>query len=76
MHVLQIADQRGRTQVIAAGRDQRLMHVQRDRTRAVDPCERVAAARRPRAGVGVRAKRVLDQTLVAGDVRQSINVFR
>ena len=45
-HVLQIADDGGGAQVIAAGRDQRLMHVQRDGGGAANPAEIDAALAR------------------------------
>jgi hypothetical protein len=74
-HVLQVADDRGGPQVGAAGGDQRLVHVQRDRAGAADAPEihrRLAPEhRRPRTRLEDGGDPVLD----AADGGQVVRVF-
>ena len=74
-HPLEIADDFGRAQIAPARGDQRLMHVQRDRERAVD----VREIRRGSAVDGrVRGGRdgLGHQGLGAGEVQLPVDIFR
>lgn len=73
-HVLQVADKRCGAQILPAGRNQRPMHVQRDRARAPDPRERIAAV----MPTGQRSpltssQRLRDELLGSGHVWDSID---
>ena len=72
-HVPQVADQRSRAQLLSAGGDQRLVHVQRDRERTLDPRERIPSIgeRDHRAVLSVRDRRG-DQRVLAGQVGQPV----
>jgi hypothetical protein len=77
LHVLQVADQPRRAQILTTGGNQRLVHMQRDRASTIDPRERIAHTvtpehRRPTTG----ADRLIDHALGAADVRQPIDVLR
>jgi len=74
-HPLQVADDSRRGQVRSAGRDQRLVHVQGDRERAVDAGNvhrRVPEEHRP---VPAGADRHLDQPLRTAQVRQTVDIL-
>ena len=74
-HVLQVADDRRGAQVVAAGGDQRLMHVQRDGRGAAQTSEVDAALgqqRRSRPG----ALRLLDERFGAAEVGEPVDALR
>ena len=75
-HVAKVADEACRPQIVSAGRDQRLVHVQRDRERAVDSRERIPGARvrEHRTLRGVRDRRG-DQRLATREVGQPVDVL-
>ena len=67
LHVLQVADQPRRTQIITAGGNQRLVHMQRDRASAIDSRERIARAIAPEHGLQTPATHCLvDQAQISG----------
>ena len=73
-HVLQVADDLGGAKIGAAGWNQWLVHVQRDRARRLDAAESDLVLRpifRRRGG----ADRLLEVRFAPGDHRQPINVF-
>jgi hypothetical protein len=75
-HPLQVADHRRRAQLRSGGRDERLVHVQGDRERAVDARDvhrRLTADHRPASAGGDRR---LDQLLRTAQVRQAVHVLR
>ena len=76
VHVLQVADQPSAADVVPPGRDQRLVHVQRDRERRLDPGQRLRhlVAEEDRALTG-RPHGLGDQRLGAADVRQPVDVL-
>jgi hypothetical protein len=74
-HVLQVTDDRRGGQVVAAGGDQRLMHVQRDGRGAAQTSEVDAALgqqRRSRPG----ALRLLDERFGAAEVGEPVDALR
>ena len=75
-HVPQVADQRSRAKLLSAGRDQRLVHVQRDPERTLDPHERIPSIgeRDHRAILSVRDRRG-DQRVLAGQVGQPVDAL-
>jgi len=75
-HVLQIADNRGRVEIPATGRDQGLMHVQCDGACTADLAEVDALPVWGRSSIAARTHRLFDQALRAAEVRQVLNVLR
>ena len=62
---------------VPTGGDQRLVHVQRDRERALDPRERIPASGDGEHRTRTRAlDRLGDQRLAAGEVRHPVDVLR
>jgi hypothetical protein len=74
-HPLQVADDGGGARVRSAGRDQRLVHVQRDREGAVDAGDAQRRLIREQSPVSAGDDRRLDQPLPAAQVRQAIDAL-
>ena len=72
-HRLQVADQRRGAQIVAAGRGERLVHVQRDGAGAADPVERNAAFVEEHGAIARCGNGALDQVFGAAQVRQSVH---
>ena len=72
-HVLEIADQAGRLQVLAAGGDERLVHVERIGEAAADRAEVDAAVVQVREVC--RPERIGQERLAAAEIRQVAHVF-
>ena len=75
-HVLQVADECRRAQIGAAGRDQRLVHVQRHGAGASDVVEADAAVFQEDRCIARGGDRALDQRLGTAQVGQVVDGFR
>ncbi len=74
-HVLQVADDLGAAQDFAARRDQRLVHVQGDRTGAANVVERNTTVAQECRLIAARRECLLDDILAAGQVGQAVDGF-
>ncbi len=74
-HELQVADQRCGAQVAAAGRYERLVHVQRDRTGAAEPVEVDPAVGEEHGPVARLGHGALDEGFGTAEVRQAVYDF-
>ena len=72
-HVLQIADDRGGVEIAASRRNERLVHVERDRKRAANPAE--IDARLGQVKGAASGHRVGDKVLRSANVWQSFDGF-
>ena len=75
-HVLEVADDLGRGEIAAAGRDQRLVHVQGDGERALDAAEVNPALRQEDRLAAAGAQGGFNLSFSAADIRQTAHVFR
>jgi hypothetical protein len=75
-HVLEIADDVGGLQAAAAGRNQRLVHVQRDGAGALDAAKVHAALRQKHRAPGALGEGLFKEGFRPAQVGQPIEVFR
>ena len=75
-HVLEIADDLRRGEVLAASRYQRLMHVQRDGKRAAEAAKINPAFRQIAWLSAVGLDRGVELLFRAANIREVVNVFR
>jgi hypothetical protein len=75
VHVLQVADDGRRAQVVAAGRDERLVHVQGDGASAADRPEVDPPGAAVELALGAGVHHLGHLLLRAADVRYAVNVL-